>query len=147
MPRSGRIAALAALALTLVAGRDDPLAGRIAGTPVRCIGIGLVQGPTILDATTILYRQSGKRVWRTGPVGPCPQLRPLSTIIVDIYGGQLCRNDRFRLIEPGLSIPSPPAASPTSPPTTNPDARPPQMICCIMATTSHSIFRSCEHLL
>ena len=47
MPRSGRIAALAALALTLVAGRDDPLAGRIAGTPVRCIGIGLVQGPTI----------------------------------------------------------------------------------------------------
>ena len=107
MPRSGRIASLAALALTLVAGRDDPLAGRIAGAPVHCIGIGLVQGPTILDATTILYRQSGKRVWRTGPVGPCPQLRPLSTIIVDIYGGQLCRNDRFRLIEPGLSIPSP----------------------------------------
>ena len=105
--RGRRIAALFATGIALVASRDDPLAGRIAGPPVACIDLARVQGPTILDATTILYRQSGKRVWRTGPVGPCPQLRPLSTIIVDIYGGQLCRNDRFRLIEPGLSIPSP----------------------------------------
>ena len=30
----------------------------------------------------------------------------MSTMIVDVYGGQLCRNDRFRLVEPGLSIPS-----------------------------------------
>ena len=106
MPRSGRIAALAALALTLVAGRDDPLAGRIAGAPVRCIGVGLVQGPTILDDKTILYRQSGKRVWRAVPIGSCEALRPPATIIVDVYGGQLCRNDRFRLLSYGMTIPS-----------------------------------------
>ena len=102
----GRTAVIAALALALGASRDDPLAGRIAGTPVGCIDIARVQGPTIIDATTILYRQSGKRTWRTGPVGSCPQLRPFATMIVDVYGGQLCRNDRFRLVEPGLSIPS-----------------------------------------
>ena len=102
----GRTAVIAALALALGASRDDPLAGRVAGAPVGCIDIARVQGPTIIDATTILYRQSGKRTWRTGPVGSCPQLRPFATMIVDVYGGQLCRNDRFRLVEPGLSIPS-----------------------------------------
>ena len=99
-------AAALGLALVLGAGRDDPLAGRVAGAPVRCVDIGRVQGPTIVDSDTILYRQSCKRTWRTGPVGSCPQLRPFATMIVDVYGGQLCRNDRFRLVEPGLSIPS-----------------------------------------
>ncbi|MEG8018176.1 hypothetical protein [Sphingomonas sp. LR55] len=55
---------------------------------------------------TILYRQSGKRIWKTGPVGECPSLRPLDTLIVDAYGGQLCRNDRFRTVSAGMSIPS-----------------------------------------
>lgn len=104
--RHRRAVAAGALALVLGAGRDDPLAGRVAGTAVRCIDIARIQGPTIVDADTILYRQSGKRIWRTGPVGSCPPLRPLATMIVDVYGGQLCRNDRFRLVEPGLSIPS-----------------------------------------
>jgi hypothetical protein len=102
-----RVPVLAALALALVAGKSDPLAGRVAGTPVRCIDIGRNDGPDIVDSQTILYRQSGKRIWKTGPVGECPSLRPLDTLIVDVYGGQICRNDRFRTISNGTSIPSP----------------------------------------
>jgi hypothetical protein len=100
---------LAALALTLAANKSDPLAGRVAGAPVDCISLspGASNGPQIVDDHTILYRQSGKRTWRTGPVGHCPGLRPFSTMIVDVYGSQLCRNDRFRMVEPGLSIPGP----------------------------------------
>ena len=35
----------------------------------------------------------------------CSSLEPLSTIIVEVNGGQLCRNDRFRAVQPGTSIP------------------------------------------
>jgi hypothetical protein len=104
--RSRRIAALLATGIALVASRDDPLAGRIAGPPVACIDLARVQGTTILDDKTILYRQSGKRVWRAVPIGSCEALRPPATIIVDVYGGQLCRNDRFRLLSYGMTIPS-----------------------------------------
>jgi hypothetical protein len=101
---------LTAAALTLVltastAAKRDPLEGRIAGKPVRCIDAQLNR-PEIVDEHTILYRSTGRRVYRTGPVGACPSLRPLTTLVVDVYGGQLCRNDRFRVITPGLRIPS-----------------------------------------
>lgn len=105
-----RAAVLTAVALLtagmLVAGKSDPLVGRSAGTPVRCVNLQLLNGPEIVDAQTILYRQSGKRIWKTGPVGECPSLRPLDTLIVEVYGGQLCRNDRFRTVSAGMSIPS-----------------------------------------
>lgn len=103
MRRAGLILALA---LPLLAAKADPLAGRVAGTPVDCIDSGRIDGPTIVDARTILYRQSGKRIWRTGPLDDCPALRPMTTMIVDIYGSHVCRGDRFRVIEPQASIPS-----------------------------------------
>ena len=102
-----RLALLLALATPLAAATSDPLAGRVAGKAERCIPLGLLQGPQIVDDHTILYRQSGKRVWRTGPVGNCGQMRPLDTLIVEVYGGQLCANDRYRVLTPGLIIPGP----------------------------------------
>ena len=96
---------IAALALPLLAAKSDPLAGRVAGAPVNCISLPTSQGPAIVDSHTILYTQ-GARVWKTGPVGACPSLAPLTTLVVDVYGGQLCKNDRFRVITPGLTIPS-----------------------------------------
>lgn len=97
--------ALPLLALALVAAKDDPLAGRVAGTPVTCIDPSLSDGPQITDAGTIVYRRGGKRLWVSTPIGRCT-LRPLSTLIVERYGSQLCRNDRFRVIDPPQSIPS-----------------------------------------
>lgn len=106
--------AVAALALAGTIGaaapeRDDlakALAGRVPGKPESCITLGSNDGPQIIDAHTILYRHSGKRVWRTGPIGACPSLRPLNTLVIEVWGGQLCKNDRFRVVTPGLSIPS-----------------------------------------
>ena len=106
---------IAALALAGAVGAAAPgdddevakaLAGRVPGQAEKCISLSAVQGPQIVDEHTILYRQSGKRVWRTGPVGACPSLRPLETLVVEVWGGQLCRNDRFRVVTPGMSIPS-----------------------------------------
>lgn len=100
-------AALTAVAslLTLAADRD-PLAGRVAGEPRTCLPTAMSSGgPTIVDAHTILYRD-GARLWRTGPRGACPSLRPFSTMIVEVFGGQICRGDRFRILDPGTTIPS-----------------------------------------
>lgn len=98
---------VAALALPLLAAKSDPLAGRVAGPPANCITLSSTNGPSIIDEHTILYTQgAGGRVWKTGPVGACPSLEPLTTLVVEVYGSQLCRNDRFRVITPGLAIPS-----------------------------------------
>lgn len=96
---------LIALAASTGAKRD-PLAGRVAGKPAECISLNTNTSPDIVDQHTILYRETNRRVWRTGPVGACPSLRPLNTLIIDVYGGQLCRNDRFRVLTPNTSIPS-----------------------------------------
>lgn len=99
--------ALLALALPLTAAKSDPLADRIAGAPADCITLSNTNGPEIIDAHTILYREgAGRTIWKTGPVGACPSLAPLNPLIVDVWGAQLCRNDRFRVVTPGSSIPS-----------------------------------------
>ena len=87
--------------------REEPLAGRVAGAPVDCVDQARVEGPDIIDSRTILYRQSLKRVWRNDLPAACPGLRPNATLIVEIYGNQLCRNDHFRPREPGAIIPGP----------------------------------------
>lgn len=103
------IAAGAAFAVPAT-GRDDDLAkelaGRAPGKPVDCIDQSRLMGPVIIDERTILYRESGRRVWRNDLPGECRGLRPLSTLIVELYGSQLCRNDHFRTLEPGSTIPS-----------------------------------------
>ena len=101
-----RTAALLAIGLMLAGGKSDPLAGRTAGKPEQCLDLSRINGPQIVDQRTILYTQSGKRIWRTGPVGKCPALRAPATLIVDVYANRLCRNDRFRVVEPGAIIPS-----------------------------------------
>ena len=100
-----------ALALVLAAGlsvgaKRDPLAGRIAGESRDCLSLSRNTSPTVIDQRTILYRESGRRIWRTGPVGACPSLRPNTILIVQVYGAQLCRNDRFQTLIPNTTIPS-----------------------------------------
>lgn len=82
------------------------LAGRVAGKPVQCIDHARLAGPEIIDERTILYRENGRRTWRNDLPDQCRGLRPFSTMIVEPFGSQLCRNDRFRTIEPGSSIPT-----------------------------------------
>ena len=83
----------------------DALKGRTSGEPVDCISTMGLQGPQVIDSKTVLYRESGRTVWRAELPDGCPSLRPLDTLVVEVWGAQLCRNDRFRSITPGMSIP------------------------------------------
>lgn len=94
--------------LMLGAAHKDPLAGRVPGPAAECIDDQFSSsGPNVVDQHTILYRQSGKRIWVTHPVGDCPSLEPVVTLVVEKYGSRLCHNDRFRVIQPGSVIPGP----------------------------------------
>lgn len=98
--------ALPVLLLALVAAKDDPLAGRAPGAPARCIDPIRVTGPEITRAGTIIYRGSAKRLWVSTPIGTCPALRPYSTLVIDRFGVDLCRGDRFRVLDPPSRIAS-----------------------------------------
>jgi hypothetical protein len=111
--RVARVLVPFALAATLVAARDDPvgkeLAGRVAGKPVTCITASTTSGPIILDNRTIMYREgAGRRIWINRPRGQCAGLRQPATLIVQLFGSNVCRNDRFQVLEWGSSIPSAP---------------------------------------
>jgi len=82
------------------------LEGRTAGKPVDCISASSVQGPTMIGKNTVLYREGGRTLWRNDLVASCPAMGPGNTIVIELHGGQICRNDMFRVIEPGSSIPS-----------------------------------------
>jgi hypothetical protein len=101
-----RLAAALTVLLALPGAAKDPLAGRTAGTPTRCVSDNLFSGPTIADNNTIIYNRPGRRLWVTHPVGQCPSLRPQNTLVVEKWGSETCANDRFRVLEPGTTIPS-----------------------------------------
>ncbi len=89
--------------------REDPLkrelGDRVPGKTVDCVGASFVDGPQIVDERTILYRESGRRIWRNDLPEACSGMRPLDTVVIEVWGSQLCRNDRFRAVSPGESIP------------------------------------------
>lgn len=100
-------ATLPLLAASARAADWDPLAGRIAGPAEQCVSLDRIQGPDVQTDGTIIYRQNSRRLWMTRPVGPCPGLRPPVTLIVDVFGSRLCRNDRFRTQRTNSIIPGP----------------------------------------
>ena len=103
-----RLALVALLPLALTAAKSDPLAGRIAGPPQQCINPSSTTNAAIADEGMVVWRESGRRWWVARPIGPCPSLRPMNTLIIERWGSQLCRNDRFRVLTPGQAIASAP---------------------------------------
>ena len=98
---------LAALGLSLMAAKSDPLAGRVAGPPARCVDTNsAMSGPSIQDDGTIVINAGGQRMWHAKVRGQCSGLQPFSTLIIERWGSQICRNDRFRVLQQGMSIPS-----------------------------------------
>jgi len=84
---------------------NDALKGRVAGKPQNCLpSPSSVNGPQIVDARTILYRD-GRRVWRNDLEGYCPSLDRYDILVVKLHGSQICKNDLFRPIDPGSRIP------------------------------------------
>lgn len=94
---AARLLAGAALIGALTATRDDPLAGRVAGAPVNCIDLSGIAAAEIVDARTILYRRTERRIWRTAPDGACPGLAPDRLLVAEVQGLRLCQGDRFRV--------------------------------------------------
>jgi hypothetical protein len=80
------------------------LEGRVAGKPQDCVSSQGINGPQIVDARTILYRD-GRRVWRNELAADCPSLDQYDTLIVELHGTQICKNDIFRPLDPGSRIP------------------------------------------
>jgi hypothetical protein len=79
---------------------------RKAGEPTDCINSSFNDGPQIIDRKTVTYRQ-GQRLWVNNLAAECPGLEPFNTMIVELHGSQICRNDQFRVLQPGSSIPGP----------------------------------------
>nr|WP_026326137.1 DUF6491 family protein [Sphingomonas sp. Mn802worker] len=102
------LALLALPVLMLTAATADPTAGRVAGKPVDCISeIDTRAQAEIIDARTIAYSRTAKRMWITHPEGTCNGLAPARTLIVERRGARLCRGDRFRTIRAPATVPSP----------------------------------------
>lgn len=84
-----------------VAADDAALAaaidGRIAGKTSFCVDQSRLSGPQVINDRTILYRQSGKRIWISRLTDDCPWLNGDPILIVETYGVQLCRHDRFQV--------------------------------------------------
>lgn len=81
------------------------LEGRTPGKPVDCVSSTRLNGPQVIDGRTILYRESGRRIWRNDLPDSCPFLRSDSIMIVEMHGSNLCRNDLFSAVDRGSRIP------------------------------------------
>ena len=82
------------------------LAGRVAGPAQTCISDQPNQNLRTVDARTVAY-DVGATVWVNRLQDACPALNPYNTLIVERSGGQICRGDRVRGLEPGATIPGP----------------------------------------
>ncbi len=93
-------------AATAAADLAEALEGRTPGAEQRCISATLSGGPQIAG-DALIYRDGG-RLWVSRPVDGCPSLRGDLITIVEVQGGQICRNDRFRTVDRGgIGIPGP----------------------------------------
>jgi len=88
-------------------GAADPLAqslaGRVAGPAQSCISAQPNQNVRVIDSATVAYEVGGT-LWVNRLRHACPGLSPYNIAIVERGGGQICRGDRVRAIEPGATI-------------------------------------------
>ena len=82
------------------------LAGRVAGPSQTCVSTIQSQGLRVVDPQTVAY-EMGRTVWVNRLDQACSAISPHNTIIVDAQGGQFCRGERIRGLEPGAIIPGP----------------------------------------
>lgn len=79
---------------------DRRLEGRIAGEPQRCISSDRARDMAVIDSNTVLFRESGRRIWRTAMQGGCSGLGSVGRALVTTRSsGQLCRGDIGRLVD------------------------------------------------
>lgn len=83
----------------------EALKGRVPGKPVSCVRADRVNGPQVIDDNTILYRESGVRVWRNDLPDGCPSLHGDPLLVLELHGSEICENDIFRVVDRASSMP------------------------------------------
>lgn len=88
-------------------GLAQATAGRIPGPAQTCVSNNPAENLHVLDPQTVAYGY-GRTIYINRLPGPCPALSEFNTIIVQAgIGGQYCRGDRVRGLEPGAIIAGP----------------------------------------
>ncbi len=99
----------AALTPKQAATLDKQLAGKVAGEPVTCLNANSRSYQTIrVSDDILLYRASGKLVYRNTLSGSCPGLaRDNDIMVVQSHGTGTCRGDFFHLVDRASGIRGP----------------------------------------
>lgn len=88
-------------------GFAEATAGRAAGPAQTCVTSNPAENLHVIDPQTVAYGY-GKTVYINRLAARCPALSQFNTIIVEGgTGGQYCRGDRVRGLEPGAIIAGP----------------------------------------
>jgi hypothetical protein len=72
--------------------------GLVPGKPEHCLSTSRINGSHIIDGTAIVYRALGGKVYVNRPLG-AEHLREDDIPVQYIYGSQLCRLDRVKLLD------------------------------------------------
>jgi hypothetical protein len=80
---------------------EENLGGKEAGEPVRCLPASAAGLQTIrVSDNILLYRQSGRVVYRNDLRGGCPGLsRDDDILVFRVHGSTACRGDIFTLVD------------------------------------------------
>ena len=82
------------------------LAGRTQGATTSCVSTFGNQNLRVVNPGTVAYGD-GKTIYINRLMSACPALNQFNTIIVERTGGEYCRGDHIRGLEPGAIIPGP----------------------------------------
>ncbi len=75
---------------------EAALAGKVPGEPVSCIPRHPQASLTAISGSVLLYRVSGRLIYRNDLIGSCPGLARGDTLVVRPWGSQYCRGDIAR---------------------------------------------------
>lgn len=83
------------------------VAGRVAGPVRSCISTNPAENLHALDSQTLAYGY-GRTIYINRLPAACPAVDESNTLVVEAgIGGEYCRGDRVRGLEPGANIPGP----------------------------------------
>lgn len=72
---------------------ERALAGKVAGEKVSCVNRQSQANLTAISSSVLLYRVSGRLVYRNDLIGSCSGLSRGDTLIIKTWGSQYCRGD------------------------------------------------------
>lgn len=87
---------------------NKQLAGKVPGEAVRCLPNNYGMDSIRISDNILLYRQSGRLVYRNDLRNSCPGLgRDSDIMVVRQFGNQTCRGDFFHLVDRSSGIRGP----------------------------------------